>query len=496
MGFTHGSAFRRIGHERKREVGPGWRRVVLQVPLSYNRHQPNKPWGSRTPLMGVTNTAGCIYFNFPEKGAYWIDAVQVVEVDDFKTPESPAFAPASSVEMGWSVEESGVSRERPRFRVAAAHYGKDSTWNGTLHCRITDYFGNAVQYETFTLELEPEGRTTREVEVASDRLGSFRVDLSLVDEQGHGVAADTLSLVRARAGRGGDAIAVGASQSGNSHVNQPAVLARLGFRQTRFYNAVSWAEMEPEKGVKMPIHNHLDRLMGDSGLRAQFNLDKIPARILGDRARYACPMDALEGYKEYARWILREIRPWVSSVSFVNEPNAHFQSPTKHYGAYQRALYETVQDVARGVDVVGIQAGSGSQKGGLVNYTDKMLRAGLLELGESPVYLQRQTGLCLFCLWNFSLAGSFGAGGLPASSPTALTFVNRGQQKGDNQGDPEPQPRQHGPRAFARGHLPQPPPVQKQVHRNHGNEEIRDPCVEIPPIVPPESKDFQSAPAA
>jgi hypothetical protein len=192
-------------------------------------------------------------------------------------------------------------------------------------------------------------------------------------------------------GRGGNAIAVGASQSGNSHVNQPAVLARLGFRQTRFYNAVSWAEMEPEKGVKMPIHNYLDRLMGDSGLRAQFNLDRIPERILGDRARHACPMDALEGYKEYARWILREIRPWVSSVSFVNEPNAHYQSSTKHYVAYQRALYEAVQDVAPGVDVVGIQAGSGSQKGGLVNYTDKMLRAGGEALLQAMDVLAIQT---------------------------------------------------------------------------------------------------------
>jgi hypothetical protein len=391
MGFTHGSAFRRIGHERPRKVGPEWRRVVLPVPIAYNLYRPDKQWGARTPMMGVTNTAGCVYFNLTEKGAYWIDAVQVVEVDGFEDAGSTEFSPASDVELGWSVEDSGVSRERPRFRVAAAHHGKDAPWSGTLRCRVTDYFGAEIQDDSFDLELESEGRYAREVEVRSDRLGYFRVDLSLLDARGKEIAADTLSLARAREGRGGDAIAVGASQSGNSHVDQMATLARLGFRQTRFYNVVNWADMEPEQGEKTPIRSYLERVMGDSGMKLQVNLAKLPRWILGKQSHHAYPAYALDGYVDYVRWTLEQIRPWVSSVSFVNEPDAHYHSSTANYIAYQRALYETVQAVAPEVDVVGIQAASGSQKGGNVNYIEEMLQVGGERLVEAMDALAIQT---------------------------------------------------------------------------------------------------------
>jgi hypothetical protein len=391
VGFTHGSAHRREGHEEKRVVGPEWSRVTLQVPRKYNIHRANKIWGFYSPLAGSSSTLGSVYFNFPEKGAYWLDEVQVVEEDDWRIIEPPTYAPASDVELGWSVEGSGVSHERPRFQAVVAAVGKDAPWKGTLRGRVTDYFGAGIQDETFPLELKPGDRIARDVEIRSDRLGYFRVDLSLVDEQGDELAADTFSLVRAREGRGGDAIAVGANQSENSHVNQMAVLARLGFRQTRLYNVVNWATMEPEEGVKAPIRTYMESLMGDSGLLTQVNLAKLPRRVLGDESMHAYPMSALDGYKEYARWTLREIRPWLSAVAYVNEPSAHYASPAENFVAYQRALYDAVQAAAPGVDVVGIQAASGSQGGGLVNYTAQMLRAGGKPLIEAMDVLAIQT---------------------------------------------------------------------------------------------------------
>jgi hypothetical protein len=391
VGFTHGSAFRRIGHEEERTVGPDWRPVTVLVPRNYNIHRPNKVWGARSPLRDVSATAGCVYFNLQEKGAYWFDAVQVREVEASPGAESPEFTPATEVELGWSVEGSGVSRQRPRFQIALAHHGREAVWKGALRCRISDYFGAEIQDETFALELKPEDRYAHEVDVRSDRLGYFRVDLSVADALGKAVATDTLSLVRAREGRGGDAIAVGASQSRNSHVDQMAVLSRLGFRQTRLYNCVNWADMERKKGVWAPIHSYMERFMGDSGMEMQVNIAKLPKWLLGRRSMHSHPLGALDGYSNYARWTLEQIRPWVSAVSYVNEPNAHYASPVENYVAYQRALYEAVQAVAPEVDVVGIQAGSGSQGGGLVNYTEDMLRAGGEPLVEAMDVLAIQT---------------------------------------------------------------------------------------------------------
>jgi hypothetical protein len=225
-----------------------------------------------------------------------------VEVEDLQTAGPPAYAPASDVEMGWSVKGSGVSRERPRFQVAVAHFNKDAAWKGKLRCRVTDYFGAEIQDETFPLELQPADRILRTVEVGTDRTGYFRVDLALTDGQGNALASDTLSLVRAREGRGGDAVAICASQSENSHVNQMAVLSRLGFRQTRLYNVVNWTTMEPEEGVKAPIRPYMARLMGDSGMVTQVNLyvGKPPVKFNIPKAEaVACLVDLI---REHGRW--------------------------------------------------------------------------------------------------------------------------------------------------------------------------------------------------
>jgi hypothetical protein len=374
VGFTHGSAHHREGHEKDFEVGPGWRRISLLVPGGYNRHKPNKVWGPRVPLTGVSHTFGRPYFKFAEQGAYWMDTVQAVEAKDSRA--SMEFAPASDIEMGWSVTGSGVSHERPQFEVTMAHQGLEGAWSGTLRYRVTDYFGVEIRDETLPVELKPGERHTRGTEVPSDRRGYFHVDLSLADGQGNEIASDTLSLVRAMEGRGGNAIAVSVNQSNNSHVNSLAVLSRLGFRQTRLYNFVNWEVVEPEKGVKAPVRPYTERLMGDTGMLTQVNIAKLPRWLLGGESVHSYPMSALEGFKDYARWTLREVRPWLSSVSYVNEPNAHYASPTKNYVAYQQALYGVVKAMAPDLDVVGIQAGSGSQGGGLVNYTEQMLDAG------------------------------------------------------------------------------------------------------------------------
>jgi hypothetical protein len=133
-------------------------------------------------------------------------------------------------------------------------------------------------------------RHTRGMEVPSDRRGYFRVDLSLADGQGNKIASDTLSLVRAMEGRGGNAIAVSVNQSNNSHVNSLAVLSRLGFRQTRLYNFVNWEVVEPEKGVKAPVRPYTERLMGDSGMLTQVNIAKLPRWLLGGESVHSCPM--------------------------------------------------------------------------------------------------------------------------------------------------------------------------------------------------------------
>jgi hypothetical protein len=380
LGFTHGE-IGRVGKrgtalEKTVKVGTEWQRVTLRIPRSMNLPK-NGDFGARNVVARASHTKGMVYFELPPKGVLLMDEVQVVEIPQDASNEPPPFTPAHPVELGWTMEYGGFFHERPRFTALVANH-RDNPWTGSLHVRVADYFGRTNQ-ETKEAVTVAAGQTAAvDFALESDALGFFEAEIALASDDDRPVAETALTMVRTVTGAGSDMIAITAGVSASDNlVNAPRSLKRLGFTQTRTYNFADMNQLEPKQGEWQDPGPLMKAFLGDSGLKTLVNFAKLPKWLLGRNAPdFAYPMGDLPAYTAYARRAMAALRPFLSAVSFANEPNAHFVGSPETYVAYQQALHDVARSEAPEADVVGLQVGSGSQGGGHVLYVREMLDAG------------------------------------------------------------------------------------------------------------------------
>jgi hypothetical protein len=338
------------------EIGPEWRRITLRVPRSMNR--PRGRFGQRNVLGRTSHTKSMVYFEMNDGHRVWIDAVQVNEGDLHRGVDPPAFQPAAPVELGWSIDHGGIFHDRPRFEAVVANHG-DARWSGWLHVEIGDYFGNAVQLGTEGIDVEPGCSDTVEIALRTEALGFYNAALTLVDERHAEVAREHLTMVRAEEGFGSEMIAITSSMAfSDNRVRMARSLQRLGFPQARVYHACNWEACAPAPGAWNSPAPLMDSFFGKSGVRTQVNFQNAPEWVRGPEGRrFEYPPEHRADFAEYVRRAVVELRPWLSSVSFVNEPNAHFHGSPQTYRAYAIALHEEIEAVAPDLDVLGIQPG-------------------------------------------------------------------------------------------------------------------------------------------
>jgi hypothetical protein len=341
-----------------------------------------------------SHTKGMVYFDIPPDGKIWIDAVQVNEVN-LQDGEEPPFQPGSEVEMGWALENNGIFHERPRFDVQMVCHDGKSGWNGDLRYVIRDYFGHVVQEKSVPVEIPAGGGTTVSVELDQDQKGYYTASLELIGSDQRLQAKDHLTFIYAGTDAGSDAIAITSCESaGNNLFHAARSISRLGFTQTRNYNIAKWLTLEPQQGSRVCLESILEKQQGEYDLKTQLNFQGLPKWLTGEvgpAAGFIYSTQHIDAFAEYVRETLGQARPWLAAASFVNEPNAHFIGSVDGYIGYMRNFYEAVKSVAPEVDVVGIQAGSGSQGGGHYKYVRDMLAAGGPELAESMDVLAFQS---------------------------------------------------------------------------------------------------------
>jgi hypothetical protein len=367
------------------DIGPEWRRVVLRVPRRLNR--PREQYGERNPLARTVHTKSMVYLELNEPRKIWIDAVQAHEADS-EEADPPPFAPASPVELGWSVEHGGIFHDRPRFEAVVANHG-DARWSGQLHSRIRDYRDRAVQLGTEPVAVAPGESVTVKITLQDDALGFFKAALSLVDARHREVATEHLTMARTEEGPGSDFIALTANASfADNRVNTIRSAERLGFTQVRTYHMCNWQQCVPREGEWVSPAPLFEKYFGKSGIRTMVNFQNPPKWVIGpDGTTFAYPLQHLDAYREYVRRAVSEIEPWLSSSAFINEPNAHFHGGDRTYLAYQNAMFETVREAAPGVTLCGLQPGTGAHAA----YVEKMLKLGGRNLVESMDVLAVQT---------------------------------------------------------------------------------------------------------
>jgi hypothetical protein len=394
VGLTHGEIAgwkgkNPISARETFEIGPEWRQITLRVPRALNR--PRGRFGTRNMLGRTSPTKSMVYFELDEANRVWIDAVQVNESPKNNAIAPPAFRPAAEVEMGWRVEHGGIFHDRPRFEAVIANHG-EAPLSGSLEAGIEDFFGETVQQVREPVEVAPGGVVTVPVALQSDDPGFFKAALRLSGPDGTELARENLSFVRVEEGPGSDAMAITSSIAfSDDRVNVARSLDRLGFTQMRVYNFGSWNQCQPTEGEWVSPAPFLDAFMGGSGLRTQVNLCIAPDWVLGpEGTKFAYPPGHLDTYAAYVRRAVKEMRPWLSSAAFSNEPNAHFHGSVNNYLAYSRALHENVKAVAPEVDVAGIQPGSGG-RGADIGYVLKILEPGGEDFVRSMDVLAVQT---------------------------------------------------------------------------------------------------------
>ncbi len=395
MGFTHGEIAKWKGRNpltvrQTFEIGPEWRRITLRVPQAINR--PRKDFGSHAIFDRAGHTKGMAYIELTGTDFLEVDNVQAVVGSASDPPtEPPPYAPSAEVELGWTVEENGITHGEPRFEALIASHKSDA-WSGALHYSVKDHFDRTVQEEMLPVEAGPRGGVSVPVTVRTKALGIYKVALSLVDRDGRETARDAFTLLRTEKGAGSDAIAVttaGMAESDN-RVNAPRMIAQLGFVQIRLYNVGSWIGHMPGEGEWVSHERLYEKFFGDTPLRALVNFSNSPKWVNADKFRY--PLGSIDQFTKYVRRAAVELRPWLSAVSFANEPNAHFRGDAENFIAYEEALYNAIKAVAPEVDVAGIQVGSGSL-GGHINYVQDMFDVGGQRLAEMMDVLAIQTHL-------------------------------------------------------------------------------------------------------
>jgi hypothetical protein len=395
LGFTHGE-IGRVGKrgsalEKAVAVGPEWRRVFMHIPRSMNL--PKKgDFGARNVIDRASHTKGMVYFEFPAEGVFHLDAVQVVEMPQGAGGEPPPFVPARDVELGWTMEHGGFFHEQPGFSALVANQG-DDPWTGRLHARVVDYWGRTVQDDKESVTVAPGKTETVPFDLEGRAYGFFEAVLTLTGSDGSPVAESALTLVQTPEGAGSDHIAITAGVSSSDNlVNAPRSLKRLGFTQTRTYNVADMVQLEPKRGQWQDPAPLMKAFLGDSGLKTQINFAKLPKWLIGPEAEiFAYPLKDLPAYSNYVRRAIAALRPYLSAVAFANEPNAHFVGTPATYVAYLQELHDVAKSEAPEADVVGIQAGSGSQGGGHILYVREMMEVGGRELAGAMDVLAIQS---------------------------------------------------------------------------------------------------------
>jgi hypothetical protein len=168
MGFTHGEIAKWKGRNpltvrQTFEIGPEWRRITLRVPQAINR--PRKDFGSHAIYDRAGHTKGMAYIELTGTDYLEVDNVQAVIGSSSDPPtEPPPYAPSAEVELGWTVEENGITHGMPRFEALIASHTCDA-WNGTLRYSVKDHFDRTVQEETLPVEAGPTGRVSVPVTV-------------------------------------------------------------------------------------------------------------------------------------------------------------------------------------------------------------------------------------------------------------------------------------------------------------------------------------------